>query len=186
MALSTGEIVLLVVGALVVSLLLFYLAFATASWFRARRSGKVKGVPVDLAEYQGRWFEIARYPKWFEKGCSQVTADYAWDPKSGTMEVVNRCFTEDRGWKVRKGTAVPTGSDGSLAVSFFPGFYGNYTVAYRESDLAVVTNQEKSSLWLLSRKPKLGRARAGRMMDWLRRNGFDTTRLYMTPQEKRR
>lgn len=31
---------------------------------------------VDLAQYVGRWYEIARYENGFEKGCEGVTADY--------------------------------------------------------------------------------------------------------------
>jgi len=32
---------------------------------------------VDLNRYQGLWYEIARFPVFFEEGCVGVTAEYA-------------------------------------------------------------------------------------------------------------
>ena len=35
----------------------------------------VQTVPyVDLERYMGLWYEIASYPKWFEKGLTDVSA----------------------------------------------------------------------------------------------------------------
>ena len=32
---------------------------------------------VDLDRYLGNWYEIARYPAWFQKGCTGATAEYS-------------------------------------------------------------------------------------------------------------
>jgi len=56
---------------------------------------------VDLKQYTGRWFEIARYPHRFEKGCSEVTADYSLKD-DGTIEVLNKCRLEEDGNRIKK------------------------------------------------------------------------------------
>ena len=45
---------------------------------------------VDLTRYAGRWYEIARFPVWFQEGCEAVTADYALRP-DGLVDVLNTC-----------------------------------------------------------------------------------------------
>ena len=34
---------------------------------------------VDLSRYLGHWYEIAAYPKWFERDMTNVTAQYTLD-----------------------------------------------------------------------------------------------------------
>jgi apolipoprotein D and lipocalin family protein len=46
---------------------------------------------VDLKRYEGRWFEIAKYPNWFQQGCAaDTTAEYT-AQADGRIAVVNRC-----------------------------------------------------------------------------------------------
>ncbi len=45
---------------------------------------------VDLSRYMGVWYEIARLPTRFEKGCQHVTAEYTMRP-DGKVAVVNSC-----------------------------------------------------------------------------------------------
>jgi hypothetical protein len=61
---------------------------------------------VDLSRYLGKWYEIASYPAWFQKGCTGSTADYSLLP-DGRIRVVNRCFKKrlDGPLKESKGIA---------------------------------------------------------------------------------
>ena len=45
---------------------------------------------VDVNRYLGKWYEIASYPAWFQKGCTATTAEYSLLP-DGKIQVVNRC-----------------------------------------------------------------------------------------------
>ena len=45
---------------------------------------------VDLSRYVGRWYEIASFPTWFQKGCIGSTADYTLRP-DGDIDVLNQC-----------------------------------------------------------------------------------------------
>ena len=66
----------------------FFISCATVL---ARENPKLEVVSyVDINRYLGRWYEIARYPNWFQESCYAVTADYELT-KSGSVKVTNRC-----------------------------------------------------------------------------------------------
>jgi apolipoprotein D and lipocalin family protein len=168
-------IILLVV---VCALLLLWALIAWWTWRRLRFvNPTMPRVPIDPHEYQGTWYEIARYPQWFEKGCTHVTATYI--PEANRIRVVNRCTrhgkpTESSGW------AYPTSHEGVLGVSFFPGIYGNYTVTYRDPTTSIVTDPQRKSLWILSRHKTLTKNKEKQIWQWLRDHDFDTDPL-ITP-----
>jgi apolipoprotein D and lipocalin family protein len=85
---------------------------------------------VDLNRYTGRWFEIARYPNWFERKCDRdVTADYS-IKETGDIRVVNACITRTGKIERSEGTAkvVDASTNAKLKVTFFWPFYGNYWI----------------------------------------------------------
>lgn len=170
------QIVLIVIGSLLIFLAFLYLFFSWYSWKRCNRvNPSVPNVAVDAKEYSGTWYEIAAYPKWFEKGCSHTTAKYT--PNKEGLLVENSCM-RNGSMTTSRGQAYPTKYPGVFGVSFFPGIYGNYTVTYRDPQTSIVTNPDKSTLWILSRTPNL--AHKDRIMRWLKEHNFDTTKLKWT------
>jgi apolipoprotein D and lipocalin family protein len=130
--------------------------------FMAGCTGLPKGVsPVneyDLNSYLGKWYEIARLDHSFERGLSNVTAEYSLR-KDGGVRVVNRGFSDEKNkWKEAEGKAyfVENQNVGHLKVSFFGPFYGSYVVFDLDKDnyqYAFVAGYNKSYLWLLARTP---------------------------------
>ena len=45
---------------------------------------------VNLERYLGKWYEIARYPNWFEEGCFGSNALYERE-KDRSIRVINQC-----------------------------------------------------------------------------------------------
>ena len=45
---------------------------------------------VDLNRYTGLWYEIARLPHFFQRGCINSRAEYRLN-QDGTVAVINRC-----------------------------------------------------------------------------------------------
>ena len=45
---------------------------------------------VDINKYLGEWYEISRYPNWFQENCYAVTANYELT-ETGSIKVINRC-----------------------------------------------------------------------------------------------
>ena len=85
------------------------IALARRTYLLSRHPVGNRAVPqpakiVDLQQYLGRWYEIARYEQSFEKGCEGVSADYSLRP-DGSISVVNRCRKPDR--KTDLGAAAP-------------------------------------------------------------------------------
>ena len=114
---------------------------------------------VDLERYLGKWYEIASYPAWFQKGCTASTAEYSLLPDG--IWVVNRCRKDrpDGPLKESKGKAeiVDTATNAKLKVWFFWPFKGNYWIIDLDPDYkwAVVGEPSREYLWILSRAPTM-------------------------------
>lgn len=148
-------------------------------------SGVPKGLqPVaefDLSRYLGRWHEIARLDHRFERGMTNVTADYRL-LDDGRVEVINRGFdTAKNAWRDAKGVARFQGASnvGSLEVSFFGPFYGAYNVLVLDAQYryAVVAGPNRGYLWILARDPQLERATLDTLVAQARQWGFATDAL---------
>lgn len=132
----------------------------------------------DAVRYMGKWYEIARLPKWFERGLKNVTADYSL--KGDSLIVVNRGF---RDGEEQVATAVGhfagARNVGEFKISFFRPFYGDYRIIWLSpvGDVAMVTSDDRSSLWILSRREKLSEDEFNDVVRLAARWGFDVTAL---------
>jgi apolipoprotein D and lipocalin family protein len=146
---------------------------------------------VDLARYAGTWYEIARYPQFFESGLVGVTAEYA-AQDDGTISVTNRGFkkTLDGAKSSIHGvaTVADKSSNAKLSVRFdpFPAslFRGNYWIIGLGSDYeyAIVSDPYRKTLWILSRTPQIADGVYTGIITSLAEKGFDTSKLELTPQ----
>lgn len=139
----------------------------------------VQTVPyVDLERYMGLWYEIASYPKWFEKGLTDVSAYYAIDGNS--VNVINSGYKNGKLKRANGRAAVVEGwGNARLKVSFFRPFYGKYWVVDLAPDYswAVVSHPRRSSLWILCRTKTMDEACYESILNRLASNGFDTSLL---------
>jgi apolipoprotein D and lipocalin family protein len=162
-------------------------------WFALFLSGCV-GVPdrvrpVDefqVEKYLGKWYEIARLDHSFERGLTNVTAEYD-VREDGGLRVVNRGYSaQGSKWKEAVGKAyfVNDPHQGFLKVSFFGPFYGSYIVLDLDHEgyqYSLVCGPNTSYLWILSRSPKLDDALINTLVAKAASLGFDTSKLiYIT------
>lgn len=142
---------------------------------------------VDLNRYQGRWYEIARLPQRYEKGCHCVYAEYSLT-QQGYVQVVNVCRKGGPNGKVEsaKGKAFPVaGSQNSkLKVQFFWPFKGDYWIlaldpAYQH---VLVGAPDRESLWVLSRTPQLDQSTYQQLVRTAKQMGFPVEQLLVTDQ----
>jgi apolipoprotein D and lipocalin family protein len=169
------------------------IALSAASVLLAACAGRPEGVaPVqgfDVARYQGRWYEIMRLDHSFERGLTNVTADYAPGP-DGTIAVLNRGL--DRStctWEDAEGTATFQGSPdvASLSVTFFWPFAGAYNVFALDRDdyaWAVVAGPSRDYLWILARRPDLSPEIRDRLVGEARALGFPVDQLILVDQSQ--
>jgi apolipoprotein D and lipocalin family protein len=141
---------------------------------------------VDLGEYAGTWYEIARNPIIFEPSCAcarQVLTPAA----NGAIDVYNSCDNHRVGGKLVeiRGTAKSADSTGArLEVSFGFPWKGDYWVIALDSQYryAVVTDRFGYSLYILSRTPELDPALHEEALQAAKRQ-VSIKRLKTTPQD---
>lgn len=139
---------------------------------------------VDLARYAGTWYEIASYPNRFQKGCTETSAVYSLLP-DGTIEVLNRCTRAGKEDAIKGAARVAdSNTNAKLKVTFFWPFSGDYWIIDLEERYAyaVVSNPDRSYLWVLCRTPRLDEATYLRILALLQSKGFDTAKLAKTMQ----
>jgi apolipoprotein D and lipocalin family protein len=150
---------------------------------------------VDLARYQGLWYQIALYPNRFQKQClSGTQADYASEP-GGTIRVTNSCITAsgERTSTIGQARAVGQLSNGQLQpaqlkvnfapawLSWLPFVWGNYWVIQLAPDYryAVIGEPSREFLWVLARQPLLSEADWSAIRTQLTAQGYDPGSLVM-------
>ena len=138
----------------------------------------------DAKDYEGKWYEIARFDFKYEKDMNQVTAQYTLQ-EDGSIEVINRGYDYIKNeWKEKKGKAKFNGPEdqGALKVSFFGPFYAGYNVVMMEPDYqtALVFGEKRDYIWFLSRKPTLSEETKQKFIDKAKEAGYDLNRLVWT------
>ena len=169
---------------------MFLLALPSVLCGCARGTGDLKAVDnFQASRYMGTWYEVARFPHWFERGLSHVTANYALRP-DGKVSVTNRGYSAEKG-KWTEATAVawfagePTVAH--LRVRFFWPVWGNYRVVALDPDYrwALVAGGSFDYLWILAREPSLPRETLDSVIAQARGLGFDTARIEFPEQGNR-
>ena len=155
------------------------------------------GLPEDMEpvtgfdgdRYLGTWYEIARLDHSFERGLTNVRAEYSRN-EDGSIKVINRGYNaEEEQWEKADGRAVFVEDEntGHLKVSFFGPFYASYVVFELDKDeysYAYVTGYDRDYLWFLSRTPEVSEEAIEAFRDRARVEGFDLDELILVGQEK--
>lgn len=141
-----------------------------------------------LERYLGKWYEIARLDHSFERGLSNVTAEYTLK-EDGSVKVLNRGFLDEKKiWKQAEGKAsfVENKEKGYLKVSFFGPFYGAYIIFDLDKEnyqYALICGPDRSYLWLLSRTQKISDDLKKKLLQKAASSGFDTSKLVFPKQD---
>lgn len=136
----------------------------------------------ELSRYLGTWYEIARLDHRFERGMSNVTAEYSLRDDDG-VRVVNQGYNVAKGeWSKATGKAYFVGDPdvGQLKVSFFGPFYGGYNIIELDKDhyqYALISGPNRDYLWILARSPAMDPEILKDLVDKARRLNFPTDEL---------
>jgi len=174
--------------ALVVTVVLF-------SVFIYKNRAKTPMNRLDVDEFQGTWYEIARSPSWFEKGCKGATATYTLRG-DGNITVDNRCGLSGPGKaegvayfdsKAIRYTDPSTGhlivSPAMLRVKFGSAgtlknpFSASYNVVDSEGGWMAVSSLFGVYTWILSRTPTIPDTTYATITSRLKGRGFNVSRL---------
>jgi apolipoprotein D and lipocalin family protein len=151
---------------------------------------------LDLEQYAGTYYEIARLPNAVQKQCAtDVTATYA-VRTDGRVDVLNRCRKKDGTTVVTRGVARRAGGEASgarlevrsgRAWLFVPRRWVEYWVLAvgRDYTYAVVGGPRRNHLRILSRLPQMPDLAYRQALEVAKSNGYDVSRLVKTPQEQK-
>ena len=172
------------------------LAFYACSALASDPPGPLATIPaLDVPRYLGTWYEIAKYPNWFQRKCLKNTrADYS-AQADGSVRVVNLCTTQEGELSQAIGEARQLGGATSpkLEVRFAPAWlslmpfvWGDYWVIDLDPSyqLVAVSEPKREYLWILSRTPEITVKAYDELVARLEKKGLDSRKLERTPQGK--
>jgi apolipoprotein D and lipocalin family protein len=146
---------------------------------------------LDVQRYLGRWYEIARFTKSFERDLVGTTAEYGLRPDR-RIQVVNSGFrgTLDGPYTEARGTAWAPDPrrPAALKVSFFWPFAGDYLVFGLDQEgysWALVGSDSRDYLWFLARTPEISDELFQKMRQLAEDQGYNLKDLYKVPQKPR-
>ena len=162
---------------------------------------------LDLTRYVGTWYEIARYPNYFERKCvREVTANYTANA-DGTIRVANACRKDDGLMTQAVGVAnACRKEDGTITkatgvarvvtppaklqvrfasdwLAWLPFVWADYWVIDLADDYSYVVVGEPSRdyLWILARGPQMSDGVYARIVAKLPALGYDPAKLIRNP-----
>lgn len=143
---------------------------------------------IDLNRYMGRWYEIARFDHFFERGLVGCIAEYSFRD-DGLIKVVNTGYKRSFDGKFKESVGKARVKDsripGQLEVAFFLNFYGDYYVLELAPDYSYVLVGSSSDdfLWILSRTPKMKKEDLDFLLMRAQQRGYDISKLIMVEQK---
>ncbi len=144
---------------------------------------------LNIQQYLGKWYEIARYDHSFERGLVGVTAEYSMRD-DGKIKVINSGYKNslDGEFSQAEGKAKipnPEKEPAKLKVAFFLFFYGDYFVMELDKDYqwAIIGSSSDKYLWILSRKPQMDKALYKDLLNRLEKRGYDVSGLIKVEQK---
>ena len=141
----------------------------------------------NLKKYLGKWYEIARLDHSFERGLTNISAEYSLRDDGG-VKVINRGFSpEKQAWNEAEGKAyfVEKTNQAYLKVSFFGPFYGSYIVfdLYENYRYSLISGPDKSYFWILAREKVIDEKLKAKLIAKAATSGFDTSKLIFTTHD---
>ncbi len=181
--------------AVVFGISLFLLSAAGYTQSDTSASTPVKTITsLDVPRYLGTWYEIAKFPNWFQKKCvSNTQAVYSLRP-DGNLKVLNSCKTADGDLSQAEGFARQIGAKDSAKLevrfapvwlAFLPLVWGDYWVIDLDPQyqVAAVSDPKREYLWILSRTPQMDKKTYEELLSRLQIQQFDIRKLELTQQQ---
>ena len=149
---------------------------------------------LDVPRYLGTWYEIAKFPNWFQKKCVSNTKAVYTAKSDSNLRVLNSCRTTSGETSEAEGLARQIGPKDSPKLevrfapewlSFLPMVWGDYWVIDLDSQyqVAAVSDPRREYLWVLSRTPQLDPKVYDDLLQRLKQQQFDIQKLERTSQK---
>jgi apolipoprotein D and lipocalin family protein len=141
---------------------------------------------VDLASFQGPWYEIAKLPRRADASCAGTRLQYHLT-SDAELAVVVECRDGSLDGALRRVEARAVAADPLVPAKLTvdaEGFQGDHFIVEVDQDYthAAIGDASRSQLSILARLPSLSNAEFSALGERLRKKGFDVSRLERTLQ----
>lgn len=175
--------------------LLIFSAIASAQTSEAVKISEVKPVAsVDLKQYTGKWYEIARYEDNSRKSCvGNTTISYALK-QDDEIEITNECINKDGITDTLKTNAriADKTTNAKLEIKMKKsGFFSAFSSKWKDYwildigsnyNYAVIGDPKREDFHILSRQPEMNAATYQRILRFAETIGYNPGKIYKTPQ----
>ena len=134
---------------------------------------------INSQNFSGLWYEIARIENSFQTSCVASSVEYKLQ-QDNSYDVYNRCFENDLDGKLIEYNGYAKLENNQLFMRYFFIFRTSYKIEYlNEYKTAVVTNDDYSNLWIMSRTPNIDKNELEKILNDLKTK-MDISKLVFT------
>ena len=182
-------------AAFITTFFLLLICFGSSQVMSQQGDQSVKTIAaLDVPRYLGTWYEIAKFPNWFQKKCVSNTKAVYTAKSDGNLRVLNSCKTATGENSEAEGLARQIGTKDSPKLevrfapewlSFLPMVWGDYWVIDLDPQyqVAAVSDPRREYLWVLSRTPQIDPQVYADLLVRLKKQQFDIQKLELTSQK---
>jgi apolipoprotein D and lipocalin family protein len=142
---------------------------------------------VDLSRFMGDWYVIANIPTFIEKGAHNAVESYRLDT-DGTIDTTFT-FNKDSfdGSQKRynpRGFVLDKQSNAVWGMQFIWPIKADYRIVYLNADYTqtVVGHEARKYVWIMARTPTISAADYQALLELVKREGYDVTKVQSVPQ----
>lgn len=143
---------------------------------------------VDLQRFMGNWYVIANIPTWIEKGAHNAVESYQLN-KDGSI-ATTFTFRQDS-FDGKQKSYHPTGyvenkqSNAVWGMQFIWPFEADYRIVYVSADYSqtIIGRLKRDYVWIMARTPSISDADYQKLVQLIKQQGYDTTRIQKVPQQ---
>ena len=134
---------------------------------------------IDKVKFSGLWYEIARVENKFQTSCVASSVEYKL-LEDNTYDVYNRCFENEINGKLIEYNGFAKIENNEIFMRYFFVFTTSYKIEYINNyKTAVVSNDDYSNLWIMSRTPNIDKNELEKILNDLK-NKMDISKLVFT------
>lgn len=134
---------------------------------------------IDIKKFSGLWYEVARIENSFQTSCVASSVEYKLQ-ENNTYDVYNRCFENELNGKLIEYNGFAKLENNQLFMTYFFVFRTSYKIEYlNDYKTAVVSNDDYSNLWIMSRTPNIDKNELEKILNDLK-NKMDISKLVFT------
>lgn len=143
---------------------------------------------VDLPRFMGDWYVIANIPTFIEKGAHNAIESYKLDA-DGTIAVTFTFRADAFDGKPKhytpRGFVRDTKSNAIWDMQFIWPLKTDYRISYLAPDYSqtIISREKRDYVWVMARTPSISDTDYQQLLNTIREQGYDVTRVQKVPQQ---